>query len=59
MFNPEIKFQKFKTIFYFKCPRRALMDLYTVIESALTIAAGSFFVIIGGSYLAYKIRKKL
>lgn len=35
------------------------MDLYTVIESALTIAAGSFFVIIGGSYLAYKIRRKL
>lgn len=34
------------------------MDLFSIIMSAVTIFAGSFFVLIGGSYIAYKIRKK-
>ena len=34
------------------------MDLFSIVMSALTIFAGSFFVLVGGSYIAYRIRKR-
>jgi hypothetical protein len=34
------------------------MDLFSIVVSAVSLIAGSFFVLIGGSYIAYRIKKK-
>lgn len=35
------------------------MDLFSLAVSAVSLVAGSFFVLVSGSYIAYKIKKKL
>ena len=34
------------------------MPLFSVVVSAIAIVAGAMFLLIGGSYLAYRIKRK-
>lgn len=43
-----------KTIFW----EGQKMDLFSLVISALSVVCGSFFLIISGSYIAYRIRKR-
>jgi hypothetical protein len=35
------------------------MDLFSLMVSAISVTAGALFLLIGGSYIAYRIKKKM